>query len=121
VGTHVAGVPVAHLSSGTGPPIGLADRVSRAGGPVGLHPAASGGEEAGVAIRFGGKPIAALMARWRRAPGEAEHWLGGAAAIVAARADGWVHALRAASAGDSPVPGLLGGSPPMRAVRETVV
>jgi DNA-binding NtrC family response regulator len=108
------------LSVGTGPPTSLA-RLVQAGETAGPRAVPGGGEEAGVAIRLGGLPIAALVARWRQAPADAERWMSGAAAIVAGRVDGWTYALRAASAADSPVPGLLGRSPAMRAVREAVV
>ena len=119
--THGDGRAASRLSTGPGPPTTLVDRVLRSGASVGPLPVAGGGEEAGVVIRFGGLPIAALVVRWRRAPGDAERWLSGAATILAGRADGWRHALREASAADSQVPGLLGGSPAMRAVREAVV
>jgi DNA-binding NtrC family response regulator len=108
------------LSIGLGPPTSLA-RLVQTGEAAGPRPVPDGREEAGVAIRFGGVPIAALVARWRQAPVDAERWMSGAAAIVAGRVDGWMHALRAASAADSPVPGLLGRSPAMRAVREAVI
>ena len=115
------GAPVALVSAGGGPPTTLVDRVLRAGGVVGPAPGAHGGEEAGVAIRFGGQSTAALVARWRRAPCDAERWLSGAAAIVAGRADGWAHSLREASVIDSELPGLLGGSAAMRGVPEAIV
>jgi DNA-binding NtrC family response regulator len=115
------GRPATRLSIGPGPATSLVARVLRTGASVGPLPVAGGGEEAGVVVRFGGLPIAALVVRWRRAPGDAERWLSGAATIVAGRADGWRHALREASAADSQVPGLLGGSPAMHAVREAVV
>ena len=118
---HAEGRAASRLSTGPGPPTTLVGRVLRSGASVGPLPVAGGGEEAGVVVRFGGLPTAALVVRWRRAPGDAERWLSGAATIVAGRADGWRHALREASAADSQVPGLLGGSPAMRAVREAVV
>jgi len=108
------------LSTGPGPATTLVARVLRSGASVGPLPVAGGGEEVGVVVRFAGLPVAALVVRWCRAPGDARHWLSGAASIVAGRADGWRHALREASAADSQVPGLLGGSPAMRAVREAV-
>ena len=69
---------------GEGPPRAAPARRCSPGAALGPIDVA-GGQEVAVPIRWDGRVVAALAARWDRAPAEAAPWLTAAAAILAAR------------------------------------
>ena len=80
-----------------------------------------GGQEVAVPIRWDGRVVAVLAARWDRAPAEATPWLTAAAAILAARVVTQARSRRDELLSTTLIPGLLGRSAAMAALRAAIV
>ena len=112
--------PVAIVAVGTGAAIVLAGRVlveGRLAGPL------SGGEcqELAVPVRWESRTVAALACRLGQSTPDTASWLTAAAAVLAGRVEDCVRVQLEARAHASQVPGLLGSSAAMAAVRAAVV
>jgi DNA-binding NtrC family response regulator len=107
------------VTAGEGSPVSTAQAAILTGAAAGPDDVA-GGQELAVPIRWEDRLVAALAVRWERAPEGAAPWLAAAAAIIAAP----VHACLARRKDEALcatlVPGLLGSSPAMAAVRTAV-
>ena len=78
-------------------------------------------QELAVPVRWESRTVAALACRLGRSTPDCASWLAAAAAVLAGRVEDCVRARIEARARASQVPGLLGGSAAMAAVRAAVV
>lgn len=112
--------PVPFVSVGMGAATTLVGRVLAEGRPVGPMTVGDS-QEVAVPVRWESRTVAALACRLSHASSDAASWLGAAAAVLAGRVEDCVRGLQQAQAPASQVPGLLGGSAAMAAVRAAVV